>query len=144
LENRANRLIGRASIASAVIGVALSPLPFADEIVLGGIHVELARRVGKLHGLGLLRIPWRPIGLTVAKGLVARGFVNFGLSFIPIVDGQVSYGEAVGTAFQRATRREASPLPRCRKRVPPVRSVLSWGMATPMQRSGSENLTQEC
>ncbi len=96
MEKRAKQLIDRASVASAAVGVVLSPLPFADEIVLGGIHLELARRVGKLHGLGILRVPWRPIGLTVAKGLVARGFVNFGLSFIPVVDAVINATTGAG------------------------------------------------
>ena len=91
----ANALIHRAGIASAAVAVVLSPFPFADEIGLLPVYAELARRMGRAHGLTVLRVPWRPIGSTVIKGLGARGVVNFGISFIPGVDIVVNAASAM-------------------------------------------------
>jgi Ca2+-transporting ATPase len=98
LENQTNRLLAKTSATAAAIGAALSfsPVPLTDEFVLAGLYVELARRVGRQHGLSLLRVPWRPIGFTIGKGLLARGIVNLGLSFIPGVDTVVNAATAAG------------------------------------------------
>jgi uncharacterized protein (DUF697 family) len=77
------RIVRRAGITSAVIGVILSPIPLADELALLPVYGLMSARIGKHHGLGRREIPWRPIALTAFAGLAARAAINLTVSFIP-------------------------------------------------------------
>jgi len=77
------RIVRRAGITSAVIGVILSPIPLADELVLLPVYGVMSARIGKHHGLTRREIPWRPIALTACAGLAARAAINLTVSFIP-------------------------------------------------------------
>lgn len=75
--------IHRTSAVAAVLAAMLSPIPLADELVFLPMYGFLARRIGRVHGLGLGALPWKPIGVTAVSGLAARATVNLSVGFIP-------------------------------------------------------------
>ena len=83
LSPEVRRIVRQAGITSAVIGVILSPIPLADEIVLLPVYGLMSGRIGKHHGLARAEIPWRPILWTTCTGLAARAAINLTVSFIP-------------------------------------------------------------
>lgn len=80
---RVKRVILETSIASAALGVVLSPIPFADELILVPVYGVMAARIGKAHGLGLGDVPWRPIVASITAGLASRAALNVAFAFIP-------------------------------------------------------------
>jgi Ca2+-transporting ATPase len=83
-------LARRAAIESAIIAAVLSPVPFADELALVPYYGLLGARVARRRELAVAKVPWRPMAVSVGKGLAARGVVSFGISFIPGVDAVVN------------------------------------------------------
>lgn len=83
LSPEVRRIVRRARITSAVVGVILSPIPLADEIVLLPVYGLMSDRIGKHYGLPTSEIPWRPIIWTTCAGLAARAAINLTVSFIP-------------------------------------------------------------
>src|SRR4051812_29786367 len=79
-------VIERAALVNAAISAVVSPVPLVDEVLLAHSFALLARRIGRMHGLTTATVPWRPIGISAAKGLLARGVVNITVAFIPGVD----------------------------------------------------------
>ena len=79
------RIIDRSSCAAAGLGVVLSPLPFADEVLLLPLLGGMAFGIGRAHGRGWSELPWRAIARTAVAGLVARAAVNLAVSYIPFV-----------------------------------------------------------
>jgi uncharacterized protein (DUF697 family) len=75
--------IRRTSLASAVIGAVLSPIPLVDELVLMPVYLGMAARIAKLHDLTGRAVPWRPIAWTTVNGLLARAAANVAVSYIP-------------------------------------------------------------
>ena len=71
------------SVVSVVLGVALSPIPLADELMLLPVYGAMAAFIGRTHGLGWRRVPWRPIAVATVAGLSARAALNVGFAFIP-------------------------------------------------------------
>ncbi len=84
-------VVHRTSVASATIGIVLSPVPLLDELVLIPVLAAMTKRIARAHGID--RVPWRPIRKSTAVGLVARGLVN--AVFIPV--------PGVSTAVDAAT-----------------------------------------
>jgi uncharacterized protein (DUF697 family) len=82
-ETRVKSVIFQTSVASAALGVVLSPIPFADELLLVPIYGVMAARIGRAHGLGVTALPWKPIGGAIAAGLAARAAANAAFAFIP-------------------------------------------------------------
>ena len=82
-ETPVTAIIHRTSAIAAGIGAALSPIPLADEIVLMPVFALMAARIGRAHGLAAGELPWKPILLTAATGLAARGAINLTVSFVP-------------------------------------------------------------
>jgi uncharacterized protein (DUF697 family) len=87
-----DRLIRRASILSAALGVVLSPIPLADELLLLPIYGVMTARIARQRGLAAKGIPWRPVMATAAAGLAARAAVNVTVSYIP---GVAAFANAV-------------------------------------------------
>jgi uncharacterized protein (DUF697 family) len=87
-----DRLIRRASIFSAALGVVLSPIPLADELILLPVYGVMTARIAKHRGLAASGIPWRPVMATAAAGLAARAAVNVTVSYIP---GVAAFANAV-------------------------------------------------
>ena len=78
-----HRVITRTSIVGFGLGVILSPIPLADELLLLPIYAVMTTRIAKHHGLPFKKIAWRPILSTAAAGLAARAAINVTVSFIP-------------------------------------------------------------
>jgi uncharacterized protein (DUF697 family) len=91
-----DRVIRRTSIATAAIGVVLSPIPLADELILLPLYAAMTTRIAKRNGLPLRRVPWRPVLSTAVAGLVARAAVDVTVSYIPVIS-------AVANAVSAAT-----------------------------------------
>jgi uncharacterized protein (DUF697 family) len=77
-----DRVIRRASILSAALGVVLSPIPLADELLLLPVYGVMTTRIARQRGLATRAIPWRPVMATAAAGLAARAAVNVTVSYI--------------------------------------------------------------
>ena len=77
------RVITRTSVIGFGLGVVLSPIPLADELLLLPVYAVMTTRIARHHGLTLRQIAWRPIMSTVAAGLAARAAINVTVSFIP-------------------------------------------------------------
>src|SRR5690242_4388974 len=80
---QATRTIHKTSATVALIAAALSPVPMADEFVLLFVYGDMARRIGKAHGLSVGAIPWKPIVSTTLQGLLARATINLAVAFLP-------------------------------------------------------------
>jgi uncharacterized protein (DUF697 family) len=76
-------IIFRTSLVSVAFGVILSPIPLADELLLVPLYGVMAARIGRARGLGMTRVPWRPIGAAVVAGLASRAAFNVSFAFIP-------------------------------------------------------------
>lgn len=119
--SRIKRVVLRTTVASAALGVVLSPIPLADELVLLPVYGLMATRIGRAHGLGLTSVPWRPIFAAVAAGLASRAAVNVAFAFIPgvaAVANAVSaaaltqaLGSFTDTACREGVSREAAGVP---------------------------------
>ena len=109
-----DRTIRRATMASVAIGVVLSPIPLADELVFLPGSGVLAAKIARAHGLQLVDVPWRPIALTALAGLGARAAVNVTVSYIPFVAAAANaasaaaltrfFGRYVDTACENAAQ----------------------------------------
>jgi len=95
MESEVERIVRRATYASVVLGVVLSPIPLADEIVLLPAYGVLAAKIGRANGVALSDMPWRPIALTALTGLGARAAVNVTVSYIPFVAAAANAASAV-------------------------------------------------
>jgi uncharacterized protein (DUF697 family) len=93
------RAIRSASIAAAALGVVLSPIPLADELVLLPVYGMLTASIARSRGVGLHAVPWRPIALTALAGLGARAALNLTVSYIPFV--AAAANAASGVALTR-------------------------------------------
>jgi uncharacterized protein (DUF697 family) len=83
MDTKIDRMIRRTSLVTAALGVVLSPIPLADELLLLPVYAVLTTQIGKHHGLMRRQIPWRPVAATAVAGLAARAAVNVTVSFIP-------------------------------------------------------------
>jgi uncharacterized protein (DUF697 family) len=77
------RIILQTTIASGALGVILSPIPLADELLLVPIYAVMTARIGRARGLRLGSVPWSPIGAAIVGGLAARAAANVSFAFIP-------------------------------------------------------------
>jgi uncharacterized protein (DUF697 family) len=88
-------VIRKTSIVGFGLGVVLSPIPLADEILLLPVYAWMTAKIGAQHGLSLRKIAWRPITSTVVAGLAARAAINVTVSFVP---GVAAVANAVSAA----------------------------------------------
>jgi len=86
-------LVHKTSIASATIGVVLSPVPLLDEIVLVPVFAAMTKRIARRHALA--RVPWSPVVKSIVIGLVARGVVIIPFAPVPGVSTAVDAATAV-------------------------------------------------
>ncbi len=93
------KAIRHASFTAAALGVVLSPIPLADELVLLPVYGVLTARIARTRGVGLRAVPWRPIAVTAIAGLGARAAVNLTVSYIPVV--AAAANAASGVALTR-------------------------------------------
>jgi uncharacterized protein (DUF697 family) len=83
MNSNVDRVVRRTSVLTAALGVILSPIPLADELLLLPIYGVMVARIGKAHGLSSGQIPWKPVVATAVAGLAARAAVNVTVSYIP-------------------------------------------------------------
>jgi uncharacterized protein (DUF697 family) len=80
---RVKSVITQTTLASVALGVVLSPIPLADEILLVPIYGVMTLRIGRARGKKFGAVPWRPIGTAVLAGLAARAAANVSFAFVP-------------------------------------------------------------
>jgi uncharacterized protein (DUF697 family) len=88
------RLIRRSVWGSAALAAALSPVPFADELLLAPFYAWATRRVAELHGQPLRSLPLAGLTRTALIGLGARAGLNAGVAFVPGLAALVNAGTA--------------------------------------------------
>ncbi len=76
-------VIWQTTVASAALGVVLSPIPLADELLLVPIYGMMTARISRARGVAYSRVPWKGIGTAVLAGLAARAAANIGFAFLP-------------------------------------------------------------
>jgi hypothetical protein len=87
--------IARASgLGAAAVAAILSPIPLADEIVIGPGLLGIAAIVGLDRGLTLRELPWRALAATAAAGLGARAALNLAVTSLPGVAAVVNAATA--------------------------------------------------
>ncbi len=79
------RIVDQSSVVAAGLGLVLSPVPLADEVLLLPLFGTMAFRIGRAHGLGWKMVPWKVIAKNAVGGLAARATVNLGVAYIPVV-----------------------------------------------------------
>ena len=82
-------------LTSMVLGVVLSPIPLADEIMLVPIYGGMAVGIAGANGVSLFALPWRKVGGAIVGGLVVRAAANIGFAFVP---GVAAVANAVSAA----------------------------------------------
>jgi uncharacterized protein (DUF697 family) len=121
---RVKTVILQTTVASVALGVILSPIPLADELLLFPIYGVMSARIGRARGVSVLDVPWRPIGTAVLAGLVARAAANVGFAFVPGVAAVANAISAaaltkiLGEYADRACREGAAPPMPFGKRAP--------------------------
>jgi uncharacterized protein (DUF697 family) len=88
-------VILQTTLVSAALGVVLSPIPLADELLLVPIYGVMTARIGRARGVSLQEVRWRPIGTAIVAGLAARAAANVGFAFVP---GVAAVANAVSAA----------------------------------------------
>jgi len=78
-----DRIVLQTTVTAGVLGVGLSPVPLADEILLVPIYAVMTARIGRARGVDLRAIPWRPVGAAILAGLAARAAANVSFALIP-------------------------------------------------------------
>ena len=77
------KTVTRTALFSGAVGVVLSPIPLADELVFVPVFGLMSAQIGKAHGLAFKDIPWKPIASTTLAALTARAALNIAVSYIP-------------------------------------------------------------
>jgi uncharacterized protein (DUF697 family) len=109
-------VILQTTVVSAALGVILSPIPLADELILVPLYGVMTVRIGRARGVGVMDVPWRPIGTAILGGLAARAAANVGFAFFPGVAAVANAVSAValtkflGDYADTACQRGAAPV----------------------------------
>jgi uncharacterized protein (DUF697 family) len=108
---RAATIVRATEIGAAAVAALLSPIPLADELVIGPALLGVAAVIGREQGRALSELPWRSLVGVAVAGLTARAALNLAVATMP---GVATVANAV-TAFgltrayagwaERATRR---------------------------------------
>jgi uncharacterized protein (DUF697 family) len=83
MDESVRKAVNRTALLTGAIGVVLSPIPLADELVFVPIFGVMAAQIGKAHGLAFKQLPWRPIAETALATLTARAALNVAVSYVP-------------------------------------------------------------
>jgi hypothetical protein len=123
---RASAVVRSAGIGAAAAAAILSPIPLADEFLIGPALLGVAAFVGHERGLPFGALPWRPLAKTAVLGLGARAALNLAVSYLP---GVAAVANAV-TAFaltriyaEWADRTFADPAHASNRSTPPRHSA---------------------
>lgn len=91
---RAKRIVRATGLGAAAIAAILSPVPLADELVLGPGLLGIGAMVGLDRGLAWCELPWRALAATAVAGLGARAALNLAFSPVPGVAAVVNAATA--------------------------------------------------
>ena len=91
---RASRIVRASGLGAAAIAAVLSPIPLADELVMGPGLLGVGAVVGLDRGLALRELPWRALAATAAAGLGARAALNLAVASFPGVAAVVNAATA--------------------------------------------------
>ena len=80
---RAHRIVQVSGLGAAAIAAILSPVPLADELVIGAGLLGIGALVGLDRGLTWRELPWRTLAATAAAGLGARAALNLAVASVP-------------------------------------------------------------
>jgi uncharacterized protein (DUF697 family) len=70
-------------LTATALGVVLSPIPLADELVLVPVYGAMAAAIGRANGRSPLEVPWAKVAAAIGGGLAVRGAANLAFAFIP-------------------------------------------------------------
>lgn len=82
-DDRVRKIVRNTSFVGFGLGVVLSPIPLADELLLLPVYTVMSARIGRARGLSVTKVPWRPIWKSTLAGLAARAAINVTVSFVP-------------------------------------------------------------
>lgn len=112
-------IVRASGLGAAAIAAVLSPVPLADELVIGPGLLAIAAVVGIDRGLTLGELPWRTLAATAVAGLGARAALNVAVALLPGVAAVVNaatafaltraYAEWADRTCGTATARSAAP-----------------------------------
>ena len=91
---RAKRIVRATGLGAAAIAAVLSPVPLADELVIGPGLLGIGALVGLDRGLTWRELPWRSLAATAAAGLGARAAMNLAVTSVPGVAAVVNAATA--------------------------------------------------
>lgn len=83
MNNKVRVTIRVTGLTATALGVVLSPIPFADELLLVPVYGAMTFAIGAANGVGVAEVPWRKVGGAIAGGLAARAVANLAFAFIP-------------------------------------------------------------
>ena len=83
MRTKVRGVIRTTRLASAGLGVVLSPIPFADELLLVPVYALMTGSIARAHGVPLLRAPWRRAAVAAGAGLALRAAGNLAFAFVP-------------------------------------------------------------
>jgi uncharacterized protein (DUF697 family) len=120
-------VILQTTLVSAALGVVLSPIPLADELLLVPIYGVMAARIGRARNVALHQVRWKPIGTAIFAGLAARAAANLTVAFIP---GVAAVANALSAAALTKVLGEYADTT-CRNGEPPPMPFQKKGHAEP-------------
>ena len=107
-QRRVTWTIHASSVLACAAAAVLSPIPLADEAALIPILGVMAQQIGRAHGLAFRDIPWRQLGATATKALIARGVANLAVSLVPGVAGVANAVSAFAITESLGRRTDAA------------------------------------
>lgn len=91
---RAAIVVRASGLGAAAIAIVLSPVPLADELVIGPGLLAIAAIIGRDRGLRLGELPWRTLAAAAVAGLGARAALNVAVATLPGVAAVVNAATA--------------------------------------------------
>jgi uncharacterized protein (DUF697 family) len=88
-------IVRQTAFFNGVLGVVLSPIPLADELLLFPIFAGMTARIAREKSLPVREVPWRPVLSTTFAALTARAAINVTVSYIPGVAAVANAASAV-------------------------------------------------
>ena len=106
-------VITRTDLLAAGLGVVLSPIPLADELILPPLWLLMTVRIARTQGVSFSAVGWGRVSAVALGGLTLRAIVNATVAVLPGVAAVVNATTAVALTeiVGRAALRSLSPTP---------------------------------
>lgn len=88
-------IVRQTAFFNGALGVVLSPIPLADELLLLPIFAGMTARIARAKKVPTREVPWRPVMSTTFAALTARAAINVTVSYIPGVAAVANAASAV-------------------------------------------------